>query len=312
MKRILFYLSALCCLSCTELMFLSVEQMLPPEAVFEHAVRSVGVVSNFSQNNVVAMNDNAIILPCDVDTMKNQVAQVFADAGCMERVVVLDSLLYHPDSTTLNILSQTEVNALCHELDVEMIYSIDYACLTFNTTAQNVSHSLNAYLCSHIYIPDCDSMPGLSIPDKETLNCAIDDVKEIDGLIPQIPHLLAQSAIAPYLPSWKKRERVYFYDRLCYPLREAKVYVYENNWEAAAEQWRTLAASRWRPYRFMAYYNLALYYEMTDRIDQAISSLELAEEVAATHSIDTSLLNQYREVLQNRRKELALLVNFKN
>lgn len=308
MKKILLYLLALlCCSSCAEVMFLSVEQMLPPEVVPGRAVRSVGVVSNFSQNNVVVVNDNAIVLPCDADTMKEHVAQAFADAGFMERVVVLDSLLYHPDSTTSHILSQTEVNALCHELDVEMVYTIDYACLTFNSASQFTSRPLNAYLCSRIYTPDCDSVRGTNMLDKETLEYWINDAEEIDKLLPQIPQLLAKSAIASYLPSWKERERVYYYDRLCYSLREAQVYIREGNWPAAVEQWHALTESKWYPYRFMAHYNLALYYEMTDQIDQAIISLNLAEEIADQRNIDTSLLEQYLEVLQNRRKELELL-----
>ena len=63
--------------SCAELMYISVEQMLPPEIMPEPAVCSIGVVSNFSQNNVVIVNDNAIILPCDADSVKEQVAQAF-------------------------------------------------------------------------------------------------------------------------------------------------------------------------------------------------------------------------------------------
>ena len=74
--------------------------------------------------------------------------------------------------------------------------------------------------------------------------------------------------------------------------------------------------SKQRPYRFMAAYNLALYYEMTDRIDEALHSLQQAEEFAIKHhkrggittqAISTTLLEEYREVLINRKKELELL-----
>ncbi len=302
--------------SCSEVLLLSVEQMLPPEVMPQHKVSSVGIVSNFSQNNVVVVNDDAIILPCDADTVKEQVAMTFADAGIMERVVVLDSLLYHPDSTTIHILTQSEVNDLCQQLDVEMIYSIDYACLTFNPAARFISRPLNAYLCSRIYTPDRDSIQGFSVMDKETLDYWVEGTNEISDLIPKIPSLLAQSAISPYLPSWEERERVFYYDRLCYELREARVYVYENNWEAAAQQWSILSENQWRPYRFMAHYNLALYYEMTDDIESALHSLDIAEEMATKKNkkgkdtglaLDTSLLKQYREVLQNRKKEIEEL-----
>ena len=302
--------------SCSEILYVNIEQMLPPEISPEYRAGSVGVVSNFSQNNVVVVNNDAIIIPCDADTVKEQVALTLANAGIMDRVVVLDSLLYHPDSTTLHVLSQAEVNALCHEMDVEMIYSIDYACLTFNPAARFISRPLNAYLCSRIYTPDTDSIHGTSILDKETLDYRVEDTEEIAYLIPQIPQLLAEAAIKPYLPSWKERERIFFHDRLCYELREAKVYVHEGNWEAAAKQWQSLSNSKIRAYRFMAAYNLALYYEISDDIATALQSLDKAEELSTkidykngteTQIVDTPLLEKYREVLINRQKELLLL-----
>ena len=290
-------------------MYISVEQMLPPEIMPKPAVRSVGVVSNFSQNNVVVVNDNTIILPCDADSVKEQVALSFANSGIMERVVVLDSLLYHPDSSTTHILAQSEVNALCHELNVEMLYSIDYACLTFNPAERFIAFPLNAYLCSRIYIPDCDSIQGTNILDKKTLDYWVNSTKEISSLLPQIPSLLAQSAITPYLPSWKERERVFYYDRLCYELREAKVYVYEGNWEAAVHEWKKLLnKSKINQYRFMAAYNIALYHEMTDDIEKALISLDRALQFSYLGGDkDISLIEQYRKVLQNRKIELELL-----
>ena len=310
--------SSLCLIllsSCSELLYVNIEQMLPPEVMPERIVKSVGVVSNFSPNNVIVANENSIILPCDADTIKELVALAFADAGVMHRVVVLDSLLYHPDSTTSHILTGAEVNALCQELDVEMLYSIDYACLTFNPTARFISRPLNAYLCSRIYTPDRDSIHGTSIMDKETLDYWVNDADEIAHLAPQIPMLLAKAAIKPHLPSWKERERVFYYDRTRYELREAKVYLAEGNWEAAAREWQSLAASKVRQYRFMAAYNMALYYEMTDNITQALASLDTAEALAvkkhkngtATTVIDTNLVKKYREVLTNRYKELQQL-----
>ena len=298
--------------SCSEVIYLNIEQMLPPEVISEHMARSVGVVNNFSQNNVVVANQEMIILPCNADTVKEKIALSFANADIMERVVVLDSLLYHPDSTTRNILTQAEINSLCQQLDVEMIYSIEYACLAFRPTASLIARPLDAYLCARIYTPDRDSIIGTNVMDKETLDYWVNSTEEIANLAPQIPALLAQNAIEPYLPTWKERGRVFYHDRLCYALREAKVYVRESNWKAAAEQWRSLAEGKLRPYRFMAAYNMALYYEMTDDIDAAIASLDTAEELSAKQCkngnskqlIDTTLLKEYRKALTVRKEEL--------
>ena len=312
-----FLLSSLLLLftSCSEVFYLSIEQLVPPQAVSGHRGRSVGVVSNFSQNNVMVANDDAIVLPCDADTVKELVAQTLAHAGTLERVVVLDSLLYHPDSTHRHLLPQAEVNALCRTLNVDMLYSIDYACLIFSPAAPFVPRSLNAYLCSYLYTPDSDSLAGTRHPHKEMLDYWVESTEEIALLVPQIPQQLVEHALGAYLPSWKERERVFYHDRLCYALREARIYVYEDNWEAASEQWCTLLESRYRPYRFMALFNLALYYEMTGDIDQAISTLELAiAEGTKTNRrgkpspfIDTTFMNPYHEVLIFRKSELEKL-----
>ena len=312
LSTLIFQLSILFLTSCSEIFFISINQLVPPEEKPKHKVRSIGVVNNFSQNNVMVANDDAIVLPYDADTIKELVAQTLANVGTLERVVVLDSLLYHPDSTRRHILSQMEVDALCYKLGVEAIYSIDYACLIFNPATPVTARSLNAYLCAHLYTPSTASTSGTRHPHKEMLEYWVESSKDMVTLAPQIPHLLAQNAIAPYLPSWQERERVFYYDRLCYALREARIYVYEDNWEAAAAQWRTLTESRYRSYRFMSLYNLALYHEMTDNIDQAIQSIDLAIEEAAKKNrrgktspfIDTTFVSKYREVLIYRKGEL--------
>lgn len=63
---------------------------------------------------------------------------------------------------------------------------------------------------------------------------------------------------------------------------------------------------------------MALYYEMTDSIDQAIAQLDQAKSLAvktdkqgnSMQLIDTSLVDKYREVLVDRKKEIARLETY--
>ena len=59
--------------------------MLPPEIMPEWGTRSVGIVNNFSRNNVVVVNEEASIYACDPDSMIEEIALSFADAGVMDR-----------------------------------------------------------------------------------------------------------------------------------------------------------------------------------------------------------------------------------
>ena len=300
-------------------MYLSVDQMLPPEIMPSWSTRSVGVLNNFSPNNIIIVNDDTFIYPCDADSVTEEIALSFADAGGMDRVVVLDSLLYPVDGTSPHKLSQAEVNDLCHYLDVNMLYSLEYACVTINWGTSTIGRPMNAYLCSRIYTPDNDTLSGTAILDKKVVESWAYDTAQVSVFMPHVPQMLAEEAIEPYLPSWKERERVFYFDRLCYELREARVYVNEDNWEAAAQQWRKLAQSKQRIRRFVAAYNMALYYEMTDSIDEAIASLDLAMEIAVKKNkkgegtglvIDTFLAQKYRTVLVDRRKEIEQLEQY--
>ena len=314
LSSFIIHLSTFLLTSCSEVLYLGIEQLVPPEAALELQVRSVGVVNNFSRHNVVMGDEQMIVLPLDADSVREEVALAFANGG-LDRVVVMDTLLYPTGSQVPHHLTYHEAAALCREMEVEALYAIDYACLTFYPSARYTGQPVYAWLCSHIYTPRADSMALVSVPCKEMLEHWTNGTTDIARLFPHMPHQLADAAVTAHLPAWKERERVFYYDRLCYELREAKVYVYEGNWKAAAEQWRTLTESRHRPQRFMARYNLALYHEMTDDIDGAIAALDLAlEEAAKTNRrgktsplIDTTYAHQYREVLITRKEEIKRL-----
>lgn len=309
---ILTLLSFILLTSCSEVLYLTVEQMLPPEFMPAKPVHSIGVINNFSKHNVIIANEDTYVFPCNADSVKEQIALNFANAEILERVVVLDSLLYPSDSITPHFLEQEEVNVLCEYLEVDMLYCLDYACITINTTTSDLGKPVNGYLCSRIYLPDTDTCSGNAILDTKSTDGWVYDNAEVRLIMPLMLRQLTEEAVKPYFLSWKERERVFYYDRLSYELREAKVYVEEGNWEAAAQQWRMLADSKLRSHRFMAAYNMALYYEMTDSLDHAIASLERATEIALkqtqkgtkTQVIDTSLAEEYHEVLVNRKKEI--------
>ena len=154
--------------------------------------------------------------------------------------------------------------------------------------------------------------------DKEVLDYWIDNTDEVAELFPLVPSQLAKNAIEPYLPTWKERERIFYYDRFNYHLREGRVYISEGKWEDAATHWRQLLQSRSRMQRFEGAFNMALYYEMTDSIDKALSSLDLARESTTkidrqgntVQLIDTMYVTQYRGALKKRQKEIEKIEEY--
>ena len=69
--------------ACSEVLYLSVEQMVPPEIMPAKAARSIGVVNNFSRHNVILVNEDAVLIPCDADSVKEQLQRyhIFCQLG---------------------------------------------------------------------------------------------------------------------------------------------------------------------------------------------------------------------------------------
>ena len=61
LSSLIFTLSTFLFLTaCSEVLYLSVEQMVPPEVMPAKTARSIGVVNNFSQHNVIIVNEDAL------------------------------------------------------------------------------------------------------------------------------------------------------------------------------------------------------------------------------------------------------------
>lgn len=304
--------------ACTEVLYLSVEQMLPPEYDMAAQVKSVGVLNNFSQSNVIVGNNDMVLLPCDADSVKEYIAMCFADIEAMEKVVVLDSLFYPADSTNAHLLSQQEVNDWCLRLGVDLLYVLDYACMAIVPSPWE-QQDATVFLCSHIYTPDTELTKGTAIPCRKIQEVWFEQFDGLEAFVAGLPRMLGGFAVESFAPTWRERERVYFSDMLSYPMREARVYVTESNWEQAAMQWRSLADSKWQGRRFMAAFNMALYYEMTDSMEEAVAQIVKAEELAVKRNRqgdvvglvgDTALVNEYMDVLFHRQSETDRLSRY--
>jgi len=84
LSSFIFHLSTCLLLtSCSEVLYLSVEQMIPPEIMPKYGAGSVGVVNNFSANNVIVINEDALIYPCNADSVKEHIASALPMPACL-------------------------------------------------------------------------------------------------------------------------------------------------------------------------------------------------------------------------------------
>ena len=125
-----------------------------------------------------------------------------------------------------------------------------------------------------------------------TQDRVIKDASEYAGVLPA-RHLL---------PHWKEVERYYF-DGGVSEMRDAGIYVREQNWEEAASLWQSLYDSKKGKNKMYAAYNLALYYEMQDELEKAREYLDVALSLAKEESWEKQMIVFYQVQLEEEAQK---------
>ena len=86
-------------------------------------------------------------------------------------------------------------------------------------------------------------------------------------------------------------------------MRDAGVYVREQEWKEAADLWHQLYDKRKGKIRMQAAYNLALYYEMQNDLEQAKYYLDAAASLAKEGSAEAQLIMLYQLQLEEQMKQ---------
>lgn len=303
--------------------YVTFEQLVPPRHFLPAEVQRLGVLNNCSENNIVVINGAIEVTPCDGDTLMQCVAQAFADAGLFREVVVLDSCLYPDGDSLAHTLTPQEVQRLCRDLDVDMLYVIDFGCVSIEYHGEDVRLTYKQYLVAQTYVPTRTKPANTHILSTVMPHNAIIDHR-MERHLSTTARVLAQLAVERYAPHWDVVERAFYtgFDRR---LKDATLYVHEDNWQGALDLWRSYGTDRRPQQKLVALYNEALYHELHDSIATAIDCLDKAQAYAAdTTAVDSTRvwewldyygtddypytdyqrIQGYRQKLQQRQKDI--------
>ena len=152
-----------------------------------------------------------------------------------------------------------------------------------------------------VYVPGRNA-PLYSVSKADTIcweltpelsyNQMVEDASGHAGAL-SVPHLI---------PHWKELHRYYF-DGGNADMRDAGVYVREQEWKEAADLWHQLYDKRKGKIRMQAAYNLALYYEMQNDLEQAKYYLDAAASLAKEGSGEAQLIMFYQLQLEEQMKQ---------
>ena len=307
----------------------SIDYAMPAQVSFPAGLRSVAVVNNMSDTpenrplqssdeKTDRQEDNGEITHIthfyqgDGTVATESLAQAIADENYFDEVIICDSALRaHDFFPRENLLSQEEVKRLVQELDVDFLIALE------NVQIKAVRKiGFSPYYNMFIGTIDANVYPSVRIylPNRQTPKELVKEASQFAGI----------AAVKQLLPYWETAHRI-LYTGGSANMRDAAIYVREENWEAAVGLWRqTYNAKRVSKKKKMrAAYNIALGYEMQDSISQALDwSLKAQALAYETDKVESKLTQEnveaedvpnyiitsyYVSELQKREKAMNLL-----
>lgn len=319
--------------SCISLDQVSIDYMQPAQINFPPQIKKVAVVNNTTDLKIKGdiskrtSKDGNIILEstCQGNAKKvsEELAQNIAKANYFDIVSICDSALRENDRFERDQeLTKNEVQKLTSDLNVDLLIAVEDITIKRSQKMEVMPNFFHAVVdvkvapLIRIYIPNRNK-PMVSIQPQDSIFWegygdteakAIKELKEEKQL--DEASLFAGTLPCKYiLPTWNKVNR-YYYINGSFELKDATIYVRENNWDKALELWQTAYNSKNKRIKYRAAYNIALYYELNDNIDKAIEWAEKAEQLLeqkGDKTFNTFITKDYISKLQTRKTEIQTL-----
>ncbi len=262
--------------SCSSLQTISFDQLQAADVSFPDAVRKVAVINNMP---VLKTKDNHEILSRRVNV----------------------------------ILTKEEVRKLSEDLGVDMILSFDRIHIQtkpgvlfypdFPMPIDAVDGIISPIV--RVYIPNRDK-PLFVVAKQDTISWEIEPALSDRKIVKEASEYAASIPVEHLLPHWDEVARFY-YDGGNIEMRDAGVYLRENNWDEAYSQWKIAYEKRKGQQKMKAAFNIALYYEIKDNVEQAKEWLGKAKKLVKSGSRDEQLIAFYSLELEKRESKLSQL-----
>jgi tetratricopeptide (TPR) repeat protein len=302
--------------SCSSLQTISFDQLQAADVSFPDAVRKVAVINNMP---VLKTKDNHEILSSELEgdgkVASEALAENIANVNYFDQVIICDSVFRAQDKVPrVNvILTKEEVRKLSEDLGVDMILSFDRIHIQtkpgvlfypdFPMPIDAVDGIISPIV--RVYIPNRDK-PLFVVAKQDTISWEIEPVLSDRKIVKEASEYAASIPVEHLLPHWDEVARFY-YDGGNIEMRDAGVYLRENNWDEAYSQWKIAYEKRKGQQKMKAAFNIALYYEIKDNVEQAKEWLGKAKNLVKSGSRDEQLIAFYSLELEKRESKLSQL-----
>jgi tetratricopeptide (TPR) repeat protein len=314
---------------------------------FPKEIKKIGIVNNIrytfgvdSLNRYYKLSKAELTSPTYSDGAKTteSMADALADQKYFDEIVICDSALRTKDSLyRKETLNEGEISDLAEGLNVDAIISLEQ----LNIRAQKEILPRPDYNCIEgivnvkmqpivsIYVPTHKG-PVFSIAPQDSIFWREDasSNSEVESLLPSNQKIVMESCdyagtipIKYLVPNWTNQNRIYFSNQLSTKLKNAAIYVANDNWENAASIWKSLySKSSSNGTKMKMSYNLAVYYEITNKFDEAITYLNKskdylmanakvndADKLTGKSAYYYGVIKEYMSILEKRKDKLGIL-----
>ena len=311
--KITVLLLVLCLFSaCTTLQTISFERLQAADVSYPDQVRKVGVINYAPQDK---QERDSILGLWNGDGMVTveSLAREIAATDYFNQVVVCDSALRPVGMGNEEILPMSQADSLIQALGVDMLFAVEQVRIElkegslFHTELMVDVPAVDGVITPLVraYVSG-RSAPLFSISKTDTICWVVSPELTFGQIVQEASDFAATLPVSYLLPHWKEMNRYYF-DGGNMEMRDAGVYIREQNWEGAAALWQKLHDGRKGKVKMRAAYNLALNYELQGDYERAKEYLDTALSLASEGSWEHQLIEYYRLQLDEQARENRML-----
>ena len=311
--KITVLLLVLCLFSaCTTLQTISFERLQAADVSYPDQVRTVGVINYAPQDK---QERDSILGLWNGDGMVTveSLAREIAATDYFNQVVVCDSALRPVGMGNEEILPMSQADSLIQALGVDMLFAVEQVRIElkegslFHTELMMDVPAVDGVITPLVraYVSG-RSAPLFSISKTDTICWVVSPELTFGQIMQEASDFAATLPVSYLLPHWKEVNRYYF-DGGNMEMRDAGVYIREQNWEGAAALWQKLYDGRKGKVKMRAAYNLALNYELQGDYERAKEYLDTALSLASEGSWEHQLIEYYRLQLDEQARENRML-----
>lgn len=311
--KITVLLLVLCLFSaCTTLQTISFERLQAADVSYPDQVRTVGVINYAPQDK---QERDSILGLWNGDGMVTveSLAREIAATDYFNQVVVCDSALRPVGMGNEEILPMFQADSLIQALGVDMLFAVEQVRIElkegslFHTELMVDVPAVDGVITPLVraYVSGRNA-PLFSISKTDTICWVVSPELTFGQIVQEASDFAATLPVSYLLPHWKEMNRYYF-DGGNMEMRDAGVYIREQNWEGAAALWQKLHDGRKGKVKMRAAYNLALNYELQGDYERAKEYLDTALSLASEGSWEHQLIEYYRLQLDEQARENRML-----